>query len=205
MTRQPKNLGELERQSYRSRWQDGLLDLTGGLGVLAVGGSWTCELFWGVGFIAPVLIVLWLLLRRRVVEPRIGKVRFRLERRESERSGIQGSLLFGVGLLAMVLVIQLFRMRSEGGVDAWVSDWIAALPSVLLALMALAAAALTGLGRFVAYAGVLLATATVATPLGMEPGAQMAISGAVITVVGLFLFARFLSGHPLPEATGETP
>lgn len=203
MSKRPKTLGELERQSYRSRWQDGTLDLTGGLGVLAVGGSWTSELFWGVGFVVPILIVFWFLLRKRVVEPRIGKVRFRRERRESERSGIQGSLLLGAGLLAIVLVIQVFQIRSEGGVDSWIRDWIAALPCGLLALLALTAAALTKLGRFVVYAAVLLATATVATPLGLEPGPQILIAGAVITLAGLFLFARFLSGHPLPAATGE--
>jgi MFS family permease len=203
MNHEPTTLGELERQSYRSRWKDGTLDLTGGLGVMAVGGSWSVDAFWGVGIVVPVLLTLWFVLRRRLVEPRIGRVRFRRARREAEGSGTRGSLLLGGGLLAAVLVFQVFQIRSGGGLDAWTRDWIAALPCALLALMALVTAAMTSLGRFVVYAAILLATASVATPLGMEPGPQILLGGSVITLAGLVRFARFLSDHPVPVTEGE--
>lgn len=204
MTSRPTTLGELERQSYRSRWKDGTLDLTGGLGVLGVGGTWSLDIYWGIGFLVPILIALWFVLRSKLVEPRIGRVRFRQERREAEKSGIQGSVLVGVGLLVALLVVQLFQVRSGGGLQAWADEWIAGLPCALLALMALTAAALTGLGRFLVYAGVLLATATVATPLGMEPGPQILIAGGLITLSGLFLFTRFLGDHPAQMGGGDT-
>jgi MFS family permease len=203
MTSRPTTLGELERQSYRSRWKDGTLDLTGGLGVLGVGGTWSLDISWGIGFLVPILITLWFILRSKLVEPRIGRVRFRRERRESERSGTQGSLLLGAGVLLALLAFQVFQIRSGGGFQAWARAWIAGLPCALLALMALTAAALTGLGRFLIYAAVLLLTATVATPLGMEPGPQILIAGGLITVAGLFRFARFISEHPVPAAAGE--
>ncbi len=205
MTSRPTTLGELERQSYRSRWKDGTLDLTGGLGVLGVGGTWSLDLYWGIGFLVPILIALWFILRSRLVEPRMGRVRFRPERREAEKSGTQGSVLVGVGLLVALLVIQIFQVRSGGGLQAWADEWIAGLPCALLALMALTAAALTGLGRFLIYAGVLLLTATVATPLGMEPGPQILIAGALITLAGLIRFTRFLMEHPVPVGDGEDP
>ena len=109
----------------------------------------------------------------------------------------------GVGLLAALLVVQLFQVRNGGGLQAWADEWIAGLPCALLALMALTAAALTGLARFITYAAVLLLTATVATPLGMEPGPQILIAGGVITLAGIILFARFLIEHPLPVGEGE--
>jgi hypothetical protein len=193
----------MERQSYRSRWKDGTLDLTGGLGVLGVGGTWSLDIYWGIGFLVPILIALWFVLRSKLVEPRIGRVRFRRERREAEKSGIQGSVLVGVGLLVALLVVQLFQVRSGGGLQSWADEWIAGLPCALLALMALTAAALTGLFRFLVYVGVLLVTATVATPLGMEPGPQILIAGGLITLSGLFLFARFLSDHPAQMGGGE--
>lgn len=205
MTSRATTLGELERQSYRSRWKDGTLDLTGGLGVLAVGGSWSFEVFWGVGVLWPLLMGFWFVLRRQLVEPRIGRVRFRRERRETEKSGIQGSVLLGAGLLLIVLVFQVFQVRSGGGFGTWLQAWIPALPCALLALMALIVFALTGLGRFVVYAALLLITASVATPLEVEPGPQMLIAGGIITLAGLLRFARFLSGHPLPAAEGEDP
>jgi len=203
MSERPATLGEMERQSYRSRWRDGTLDLTGGLGVLAVGASWNAEIFWAVGFVVPILMGFWFVLRRRLVEPRIGRVRYRRARREAEKSGTRGSVLLGAGLLAAVLVFQLFQIRGGGGFDAWTRDWIPALPCALLALMALVTAAMTSLGRFVLYAAVLLVTASVATPLGVEPGPQILMAGAIITLAGLVRFVRFLSRHPVPATEGE--
>ncbi len=203
MSERPATLGEMERQSYRSRWRDGTLDLTGGLGVLAVGASWSAEIFWAVGIVVPILMGFWFVLRRRLVEPRIGRVRYRRARREAEKSGIQGSVLLGAGLLAAVVVFQLFQIRGGGGLGAWTRDWIAALPCALLALMALVTAAMTSLGRFVLYAAVLLVTASVATPLGVEPGPQILMAGAIITLAGLVRFVRFLSHNPVPAVEGE--
>jgi hypothetical protein len=203
MSERPATLGEMERQSYRSRWRDGTLDLTGGLGVLAVGASWSAEIFWAVGIVVPILMGFWFVLRRQLVEPRIGRVRYRRARREAEKSGTRGSVLLGAGLLAAVLVFQLFQIRGGGGFDAWTRDWIAALPCALLALMALVTAAMTSLGRFVLYAAVLLVTASVATPLGAEPAPQILIAGAIITIAGLVRFVRFLSRNPVPAMEGE--
>jgi hypothetical protein len=203
MTSRFTTLGELERQSYHSRWKDGTLDLTGGLGVLGVGGTWSLDIYWGVGFLVPILITLWFILRSKLVEPRIGRVRFRRERRETEKSGAQGSAWVGVGLLAAVLVIHVFQLRGGGGGGRWLAEWIAGLPCALLALMALATAAVTGLVRFITYAGVLLLTATVATPLGMEPAPQLLIAGGLITLAGLIRFARFLKEHPVRVGEGE--
>ena len=203
MNSRPANLGDLERAAYLSRWKDGLVDLIGGLGVLFVGATWSFEFFWATGFAVPVLLVAWMLLRKRVVEPRIGRVTFSPQRREKEKGATQASILFGVGLLLLFVVFHAFKIRSGGGFDAWVQEWIAALPGALLALLALATATLTGLTRFVGYAAVLLVTATAATWYGMEPGPQILIAGGIITLVGLTLFTRFLAQHPIPVEVGE--
>ena len=203
MPGRPTNLGELERAAYRSRWEDGLVDLLGGIGVLVVGTTWALDLYWAVGFGVPILIVAWSIIRKRVVEPRIGSVTFRRERRDAETRGFQGAALFGVGILLFFVGLSALEIRRGGGLDAWMDEWIAALPTALLALMALVAAAMTGLSRFIGYAALLLATGTVATWLGLEPGPQILIAGGIITLVGSALFFRFLSGHPVPAELGE--
>ena len=205
MTDRPTNLGDLEKAAYESRWRDGLLDLIGGIGVLMVGAAWSIEAFWAVGFALPILLVAWIVTRKRVVEPRIGRVTFRKARREKEEGGNRAAAWFGAGLLLFFVALHVLEVRRGGGIDAWLQEWIAALPTALLALMALNAAAMTGLHRFVAYAAVLLSTGTVATWLGMEPGPQILIAGGIISAVGLRLFARFLSGHPIPAERGDNP
>lgn len=205
MQSRPTTLGELERVSYRSRWKDGLLDLLCGIGVLAVGLGWTLELFWAPGFAVPVLLVAWIGIRKRMVEPRIGRVTFSKARRDMEQRWTRASLLLGIGLLVFFVAYHLFAMREGSGFEAWAQEWIAALPVSLLALLALGAAALTGLTRFVGYAAVLLATGSVTTRLGMEPAPQILIAGTVITLVGLVLFIRFLSAYPLPAHVEGAP
>jgi hypothetical protein len=61
--------------------------------------------------------------------------------------------------------------------------------------MALSAAALLGLRRFLIYAVLLLSVGAISTPLGLEPGAQILLAGALIFFSGLIVFFRFLSDH----------
>jgi hypothetical protein len=156
-----------------------------------------------VGFAVPVLLVAWTLLRRRVVEPRTGRARFSQDRREKEKEGTRGAALIGVAILLFFLVLGVFQTRQGGGLGSLARDWIAALPTALLALMALLAAAMTGLTRFIGYAALLLATGTLGTAAGLEPGPQIMIAGAAITLVGLIIFFRFLSSHPVPSDVEE--
>jgi len=197
-----RQAGALERSSFRSRWKDGSVDLFGGLGVLAIGAGWEMGLYWAPAVIAPVLIALWVPLRKAVVEPRLGRVVFRQERRDKGARGTRNTLFLGLLALVAVALFQAVEINSAGGLGPWAARWAAALPCVLLAIPALLTATLTTVSRFVLHAGVLLLTATVATPAGLEPGVQLIIAGAIISVAGLYLFARFLSRSSLPTPEG---
>jgi MFS family permease len=203
MAMQPGTLGELEGRIYRSTWSDGVADLLGGIGVLTVGATWSMEIFWAVGFVVPVLLVAWTLLRKRVVEPRAGRVRFSQERRGKEKRGTQGAALIGVGVLLFFVALSVVQMRRGAGFLAPAQEWIAGLPAALLALMALMAAAMTGVTRFIGFAALLVAAGTLGTLLGLEPGPQILIGGGVITLIGLIIFLRFLSSHPKPAEVEE--
>lgn len=203
MSPKPSTLGELEKAAYRSRWKDGLLDLVGGLGVVLVGVSWLLDMAWATGFTVPLLLFLWMGLRRSVVEPRIGRVTFGKTRQQSEKSGTTGILLLGLGLLTFFIAAQAFLSRSGGGLTAWTEYWAAAIPVTLLAIMAILVSVMTSLTRFLGYAALLFATGTVATPLGVEPPGQILAAGAIITLVGAVIFVRFLSNHPVPADLGE--
>lgn len=203
MSSKPSTLAELEKATYRSRWRDGLMDLLGGVGVILVGVSWRLDMAWATGMAVPILLVIWLGLRRSIVEPRIGRVTFTRARQEKEKKGNLGILLLGLGLLLLAVVAQAFFSRSAGGMTAWARDWAAAIPVTLLAIMAIMVSTLTGLTRFWGYAALLFAIGTITTPLGVEPPGQMLLSGAVITLVGLIIFLRFLSSSPAPADLGE--
>jgi hypothetical protein len=144
-------------------------------------------------------------LRRSVVEPRIGRVKFTRARLLSEKAGTSAILYVGLGLLLFFLVARTFFLESGSGLEAWTMEWAAAIPTTLLAVMALLVAALTGLIRFLGYGALLLAIGTITTPLGVEPPGQILGAGTIITLVGLTMFVRFLSRHPIPADPKEAP
>jgi MFS family permease len=197
MTDRASTLGSLEKAAFRSRWRDGVVDLLGGIGVLLVGAMWSMDIFWAAGLPVPILLVAWILIRKRIVEPRIGRVTFKRERREREEGLTKAGVWFGVGVLLFFVALSAFEMRHAGGMGAWFQERAAALPVTLLALMALQAAIMTGVKRFIGYAALFLATGSVATRVGLEPGPQILIGGGIVFVSGLFLFIRFLSRHPI--------
>lgn len=192
-----KAIEDFERGAYRSRWRDGTLDLCGGLGVLLTGVAWQVGVFWAPGFAVPILIVLWTVMRKRVVEPRIGRVTFGRERREKETGGMKAAIWFGSGLLVLFVVV--YALRSRGGLTLGPGDreWSSGLPVGLLGVMALISAAMAGLSRFVGYAAILAATGVVGVMLGLEPAPQMMIGGAVITLIGGILIFRFIAANPV--------
>jgi hypothetical protein len=196
-----RKAGALERASFRSRWRDGSVDLLGGLGVVAVGAGWQAGLFWAPVVVAPALIAVWASLRKYVVEPRIGRVVFRQERRDRETRGTRNALLLGFLSLAAVGVGSVVEINSSAGIASWKEEWIGALPCVLVAVLSFLTAALTDVPRFALHAGILVITALIATPVGLEPGLQLIVAGAVVFLIGLYLFLRFLarSAASLPE------
>jgi len=190
-------IGDIERGAYRSRWRDGTLDLIGGIGVLLVGAAWWVDLYWLAPAAVPLLIVIWAGVRRRVVEPRIGRVRFGRERREREASGLRVSVLLGVLLLLVLILVWAFR---DGGGPTVPRAWVSGLPVSLLGLMALVGGLMTGLVRFAGYALALVGVGVIGALSGMEPAPQMLIGGCIVTLAGAALLFRFLSEHP---ARGE--
>ena len=63
-----ENLGTIENRVYRAYWNDGLLDMFGAIGILAIGVSWTFDFVVG-GALAPALLVpLWGPFRQKFVE-----------------------------------------------------------------------------------------------------------------------------------------
>ena len=66
---------------YEACWQDGSIDLFAGVAAAGIGVAWIFDLV-VMGPIAPALAIpLWVAFRRRVIEPRLGHVRFDSSRR----------------------------------------------------------------------------------------------------------------------------
>jgi hypothetical protein len=190
-------LSRLERSLYQSYWNDGLLDLWAGLGVLGVGIAWTVGWIVVAPAVPILLIVLWPAARRRWVEPRVGAVSLSQSRRRRERLKLVWSLQVGWVVLVLALL---------GCWAATVGRWAPpqatapAIPLVILAAMAFGTSLMLALPRFSAYSALLLLVGLAGVALQWEPGPLIVVGGAAITVAGAVRLALFVRRKPVMEA-----
>lgn len=179
----------LERHANAVYWSDGLLDLLAGATLVLIGVAWLSDLV-VFGAITPALVVpLWAVLRRRVVEPRRGYLKLGEQRQQDQHRLLLGSLVAGVGgLLLGVLAFAL-------GVDS--PMLVRAMPGSLVGLLALATGAALGLPRFAVYALALVGVGVGSGVLGFNPGWAFVAGGILSAGVGVGLLGRFLRRFPV--------
>lgn len=185
-----------EAQLYAEYWDDGILDLLAGFAVVLIGVGYMVEFFLTGAIVLPLALAIWVVLRKRVVEPRAGYVEFSRQRRERAGRELLGATVVGAGVLALALILMmLFRGGSVPGA------YVDALPAVLVALMAVMAGVLTRAWRFAAYAAVLVAVGSGAVLVGTGPGLSLVVGGLVVWGAGVVLLARFLAASRRFEAS----
>ena len=194
------DLEDLESEAYQDSFADGLIDLFIGLGLASIGILWLW--FEPVAGLAGVFaaVVAWALvpIRRRIVEPRVGYVRWTAPRLKWERKQLW--LLFGLGSAALLTGVGLVLSIVNGDGDtSGDRNVVAGLPAVLLAIGAFVLAATSGFKRLWGYGAVLLSAAIVTILIEAGPGGSLLAAGAAIGVVGVVLLSRFLRANPVRD------
>ncbi len=195
------DLHRLEASLYRSFWQDGLLDVFIGTGVLLIGFAWLAALV-PLGAVVPaVLMPFWPIARKRLITPRAGYVRFSDARTRHERKQLRMLVGIGTGVFVLSLlggIYAYFRVAASAS-DAFLAMLVPALPNVLLALLLALGSLLFAIWRYLLYAILFVLVGVVGLMMGMHPGWQLVGAGALTLLAGLALLTHFLLHHPLPE------
>jgi len=209
------NLKELESKAWRSVFQDGLWDIYLGLLLLAMAvGAWLSDsgfstaLQYGVylGLIVVSLLILWAG-KHFITLPRMGSVKFG-PRRQARLRGVR--LLLALFLLLGVALF--FIALALGGTPSGTR----LLTSVTPVIWVLGTLGLSALGAYLleytrlVVIGVMYAV-TVPADMALRQltGQDLSylafgIPAALILVMGLVVFVRFLHDYPLP-AEQESP
>jgi hypothetical protein len=196
------NLDDLESKAYQDSFSDGLIDLFLGLGLASIGILWLWfESVAGLaGVLAAAAHIALIAIRRRIVEPRIGYVRWTAPRLKWERNQLR--FLLGLGSVALLVGVGLVLSIVRGdGVASEDRNLLAGLPASLLAVGVFVLAATSGFKRLWLYGAVLLSAAAVTIMVESGPGGSLLASGAAIGVVGVVLVSRFLRTHPRRDTT----
>lgn len=186
------SLTDLERRAWRATFDDGLLDLTLGATLLIMGVSrmvpndrWLYPLFFGV------VAVSWIL-KRYVVLPRTGIVRFAEPRRQRT---VASTLVLGASALLGVAVTTVFALGGSG------AEWLRTHPIVFeLGFPVMVLAVFAALASFldvrrVYFIGIVFA-ASFGVHMQLNDTRAFLVGGAAVALPGIVLFARFLRSHP---------
>ena len=178
----------LESQLHASYWEDGLLDVFCGLALLMIGVAWWFEQHVLGPVSIPLLVPLWLPIRKRWIEPRAGYVEFGSSRRHRTRTSMILIVLLGVG--TFVLFVAAFYFVQKTG-DFVLSEMVAGLPAMLVGIGAAISVTMTSQCRFLAYACLLILAGMVTVAFDRGPAPPLVVSGMVVLATGVMLLARF--------------
>jgi hypothetical protein len=187
-------LERLERDTYRSFFTDGLVDIAIGAFVLAIGVASATDIDTLPGVVGALAAPAWILSRRWLVAPRVGTARLRARRIVTLRKRL---LTLTGGLLVMMLLGAGALAVGGGDVTAIPAGRVV-LP-VSLGVFLATAGALMDFPRAVGYAVALPVARFLGDAAGLPDGWALSVLGATIVTIGLLLLARFLRRHPRPR------
>ena len=206
------DLETLEQRTFLTVTDDGLWDvlIAAVFANLAIGPLLSEDLgdFWSSALLAPVWLAMYLVIRvvrRRIVNPRVGTVRFGTDRRRRLRK------LSIVMLIVNVLAALLGAVAAIGVQTNWLDlgDGSIGYPlglGIVVLVGFSGAAFVTGIARYYPY-GLMLSVAPLIgewlwrNDLATHHGYPIVFgtAAAIILVTGIARFMAVLRSHPLPQ------
>lgn len=192
-----QGLQGIEHRSWQRVFEDGIWDIAIGLTLLAFGLSIIIDFAPSAAILVAVLIPSLRQFKRRVAEPRVGRVQFQKPRqRQLKRIPIllSGLVVAGVGSFGFMI------LSAQDGLPEWAhlirDHFVLVIGLIWSGALALAGWFL-GVRRLYIYAALLLG-ALVAVDLapGYSLGYALVSIGGVIGLVGLALLLRFIRRYP---------
>jgi hypothetical protein len=202
-------LREVEKKTYMSYHQDGLLDIIIGLYALAFGIGIVADKILDFSFavlmpgiLIAVILPIWIQAKRKITLPRIGYVNI----------GTKGSnklfaLLLGLSVAGLGVFFLFTMMTFQNGRPEWIETilfqygmiWIGLGAAVIGSLFAYT----MGLKRLHGYGLLTLALFVGGYFLSVPFEYLLLVAGSVIVASGAVLLARFIRRYPLPKGAPD--
>ena len=207
---QEMNLKELERKAWTSYFDDGLLDITIGLFILAFGIGMTTRYTYLTAF-AWMVIFFFAAAKKSITLPRVGLVKFSPEREER----IKNERTFFVVFFTITAFVGLgFFIALTTGIPRSLKiivGWLALVAYELIFVIGLCFVAYwKQIRRFYVYGALVLAAALAGlffNVFGLHQffvtAYQFIATGTVMILGGLVVLARFFKRYPKREGGAD--
>ncbi len=196
------NLKEIERRSYMSYHQDGLLDIFVGVFVAGFGFGIFADMNWELGFgsIMPAILIaavlpIWVAAKRKITMPRIGFVKF------GPGGTTRLTAVFIGTMVAGLLALFAFTLASsQSGLRQWL-DLIFQNGMIIVGFGSLAVCILfgytMGLRRLYAYGLLALISLVTGHFAGISFAYILMALGTTVTATGFAMLVGFVRRYPL--------
>jgi len=202
---QSADLRKLEQKAYLSYHQDGLLDLIIGAVILGLAINETTDSSIGA-FVAILLSITYVPLKRRITFPRLGYVKFHVKR-GGVNMLLAGVVVTGVLVLSLVATVLFLRPGTSSS-----SPFLTALrrgPALFYALLGFIgfglAGLVLGLRRLLIYAVLSSAIMVGGHVLNLPLWAPFLLLGGAILATGTVLLVSFVRRYPVAEGEDDEP
>lgn len=195
------NLKEIEKKVFSSYFHDGLWDIYGAFLLLGFGFTMFSGWDYLMAVVAAVAVVL-LLIRPRIIRPRLGRVKFSPERQVKTKRAklIAVTTLTCTMLLGIVFFILFYTNNMPEWLDIWMAKYFFAAFGGIQALFIAIAAYVVGVWRYYIYAALIFVSYVITgilRPYDMEY-IPILVAGSIILISGAAILVRFLRKYPLP-------
>jgi hypothetical protein len=198
------SLREVERRTYMSYHQDGLLDIFVGVYVLlfALGILLMTVTDFSTWFVIPaifpaVMVPIWVSAKKQITMPRIGYVKFGSRGANKLMAIFIGVLVAGLGAFAV------FTFASSQGWALTLRNLIISNGMIIIGIGAAVISSLfaytMGLNRLYAYGLLTLVLFLAGHFITIPFGYFLLTIGLVIVINGFVLLMRFIRKYPLPQ------
>lgn len=198
------NLREIEKNTYMSYHQDGLIDIFVGFYILLFGAGILIRTVteFSTWFIIPaifpsIMVPIWISFKRRITIPRIGYVKFGLRSANKLMAVFLGLAAAGLG------VFMVFGLGGSMG-QSWalaLMDLIISNSMIIIGISAVLISSLfaytMGLKRLYVYGLVTLVMFLVGHFMAIQFEYFLLTIGSAIVIYGLVLLRQFLQKYPL--------
>ncbi len=189
------DLKNIERKIYMQFFEDGILDMAIGFGLMTAGLFVEFDAFYLYGAFLG-LILLFPAFKKKITAPRVGRVNFSKKRKDRTTALFSVSVVGGLMLLALTILTNSAR---ETGLGLWLGENLLFVIAASMLLMLTVVGWVLSFYRLIAY-GVLVSAAVAASQWVGSFGWNLFFAGAVIFVVGGICLLRFLQRYPLQPA-----
>lgn len=191
------DIKEIERKTYMSYSEDGLVDIAIGFAILVWGILLVVEPSGLIALIGPLAFAIWYLGKRFITIPRIGRIQPSQKMERKMRTLAIFLLVLGAIALGGVVTGRIIGYAFSSGYSLGILGLvIAAGVSLLAYLLNAARLYVYAVLLFIAFAGGEILSASITT---FDAFAfSVILAGALILVSGLVVLVRFIRKYPLP-------